>query len=78
MRLPPELLTAVDARAAERGSTRAATVRALLSEALAEEPPSGVDLAQLQRVLRMTPRERVQHAAAAANHLSRVRRAAHR
>lgn len=75
MRLPPELLAAVDAHAAQRGITRAATVRALLSEALREEPPSGVDVAQLQRMLRMTPRERVQHTAAAANQLRRFRAA---
>lgn len=70
------MLAAVDARAADVGASRAETIRTMLSEVLAAHASSGVDTAQPQRMLRMTPRQRVEHAAAAARQLPHLGAAA--
>lgn len=77
IRLPPDLLAEVDARAAAAGESRAAVVRQLLTGALGVprfgDVESGVDLAQIRRMLALTPRERIRHMAAVTNGIARFR-----
>ena len=78
VRLPADLLARVDARAAAGGGSRAAVVRQLLVAALVGWPreveaPDGIDRAQIQRMLALTPRERIRHMADVANGMIRLR-----
>ena len=83
VRLPPALLDAVDERARATGRSRAATVRTLLREALADGggiglEPSGVDLAQIRRSLARSPAERLRHNTVAVNRIRRLQRSGRR
>jgi metal-responsive CopG/Arc/MetJ family transcriptional regulator len=78
VRLPPDLLGRVDARAAAVGESRATVVRQLLTTALAGPPltgeeSDGVDRAQIRRMLALRPRERIRHMADVANGMIRMR-----
>lgn len=75
VRLPAELISRLDAAADAEGETRAATVRRLLEEGVAE---SGVDIAQIRRALALTPAARIREVAATANTFESIRNAARR
>lgn len=77
MRLPADVLARVDEEAAMHDETRAATMRRLLDSALASQagPDSGVDRAQIRRMLALSPLERIRHAADVANGVARIRSA---
>jgi hypothetical protein len=75
--LPLALLDAVDERARATERTRAATIRALLGEALADDAgspvgPSGVDVAQIRRSLARSPAERLRHNTVAVHRIRRL------
>lgn len=70
VRLPPDVLARVDERAMVSGTTRAATVRSLLEDALDD---SGVDTTQIRRALALSPGDRIRVAAAAANAMGAFR-----
>ncbi len=72
VRLSSQMLAAVDQRADRQGTTRAAALRSLLAAGLESSDPWGVDAAQLERMLSLTPGQRVRHAAAAAKQLRRI------
>lgn len=72
VRLPLELLDAVDRLSADAGTSRAATIRALL-EAAVRPSTEGVDRAQIRRMLAMEPRERIRHMAEVTRGLQRFR-----
>ncbi len=74
VRLPDEMVDALDDEAKERGMTRAELIRQRLFGGV----ESGVDLAQIQRQLAMTPAERVRHMAQAANAILAMRENARR
>ncbi len=83
VRLPPDLLAMVDARARSGGHSRAGTVRQLLVEALRATPPDatppdGIDRAQIRRMLALTPRDRIRHMADVVNAVRPFRGAARR
>lgn len=59
MRLTDELLTEVDARAADAGVSRAEAIRLLLGQALDARRDDGVDRAQIAGRLAMSPAERL-------------------
>jgi metal-responsive CopG/Arc/MetJ family transcriptional regulator len=63
VRLPPDVLEDVDRRARILGRSRASVIRSMLDHALqrAPEPDDGVDRAQIRRMLRLSPRERIEH-----------------
>jgi hypothetical protein len=72
VRLDGDLITALDQRAAARGTTRAKVLRDLIAKSV--DPGDGVDRSQIYRQLRMTPAERVAHMTAVANTLRQLRR----
>src|SRR5256885_11940878 len=76
VRFPADVLDAIDRRAAGRGQSRAAVIRALVSDALGER--SDVDRAQIRRMLAMSPADRIRHMTEVASNQSRLRGAARR
>jgi hypothetical protein len=82
VRLPPALLDAVEERARATGRSRAATIRALLTDGLTVEnarvEPSGVDVPQIRRSLARSPAERLRHNTVAVNRIRRLHRSARR
>ena len=76
VRLPAELLTLIDGRAAANARSRAATIRDLLTQALYSGRDDGVDRGQIRRMLAMTPAERVRQMTEVANAQTHLRRRA--
>ena len=76
VRLPQGLLRLVDDRAATGGQSRAETIRSLLIEALRDPTDDGVDRAQIERMLRLTPAERIRRMTDVVNAQRRLRGAA--
>jgi hypothetical protein len=72
------LLERIDREAQSRGESRAQAMRRLLDAGLVAPVPDGVDRAQIQRMLAMSPRERVRHMADVANRMARYRDRARR
>lgn len=64
MRLDPRVVKRLDRLASLRNTTRAGIVRDIVSRA---DLDLGVDRTQIQRMLRLTPAERVEHMADASN-----------
>ena len=60
VRLPDDLLSAVDARAEAAGTSRAEAVRLLLRRGLALATDLGVDRTQIAHRLRLSPAERLE------------------
>ena len=73
VRLPDELLREVDRVATEQDMSRARAIRGLLADALFIAGNDGIDRAQIQRMLAMTPRERIQQLATVVNAQSPLR-----
>ncbi len=73
MRLPVEAIEFLDRRADRRGTTRAQMLRTIVAEAMSPADASGVDRAQIQRQLRMSPAQRVAHMTDVANRMRRLR-----
>ena len=59
VRLPAPLIAVLDDRATRIGASRAQVIRSILQTAMDPAGPDGVDRAQIRRMLRMTPAERV-------------------
>lgn len=78
VRLPPDVLVLLDRRAERAGITRAQVMRDILRAAVDSSSSDGVDRAQIQRMLRLTPAERVQHMAQVAESLSSIKGIARR
>jgi metal-responsive CopG/Arc/MetJ family transcriptional regulator len=80
VRLPQDLLDDIDLRARILGRSRASVIRSILDHALGRtpEPDDGVDRAQIRRMLRLSPRERLDHMAHVASQQRRVRGRAHK
>jgi metal-responsive CopG/Arc/MetJ family transcriptional regulator len=75
IRLPQEVLDDIDRRARILGRSRASVVRSLLDQALGRSPEldDGVDRAQIRRMRRLSPRERIDHMAEVADQQRRAR-----
>jgi hypothetical protein len=75
VRLPPDVLDDIDRRARILGRSRASVIRSMLDHALrrAPEPDDGVDRAQIRRMLRLSPGERIDHMAHVAAQQRRAR-----
>jgi hypothetical protein len=74
VRLPASTLAEIDQRAQRAGASRAQLIRDLLAQALAAVPTGdGVDRAQIQRMLRLTPAERVAHMVAVQRRMAALR-----
>jgi len=75
VRLPQDLLDDIDLRARILGRSRASVIRSMLDYTLrrAPEPDDGVDRAQIRRMLRLSPRERLDHMAHVAAQQRRAR-----
>jgi predicted DNA-binding protein len=71
-RLPEPLLAALDDRAAAAGLTRAEVLRSIVEQSL-RASDDGVDLAQIDARLALTPSERVRRMALDARRLSAIR-----
>lgn len=72
MRVPSDLLERIDDEAERSGASRASTIRRLLVTSL-DGNDSGVDIAQIQRALARTPRERVRSMVATEHVMAQVR-----
>jgi hypothetical protein len=79
VRLPADLLGAIDRHASLAGLSRAAAIRALLRQVVrADQDDPGVDRAQIRRMLELTPAERVRRASRVERELRALRGAVHR
>ena len=82
VRLPPDVLEDIDRRARLLGRSRASIIRSLLEAALgrtdADAGDDGVDRAQIQRMLALSPPERLRHMREVATQLRRVQGKARR
>lgn len=63
VRLPDQMLTELDRRAAAASVSRAEAIRLLLDQALFTNPDDGVDRTQIAHRLALTPAERVRRMA---------------
>ncbi len=71
-RMPEEMLTVLDARAASAGISRAETLRVIVEEAL-RSTDGGVDRTQIDARLALTPAERVRTMTRDARRLQAIR-----
>lgn len=79
VRLPPDILALVVARAEAEGESRAEAIRRLLAQGLGhEQRPDGIDRSQIRRMLALSPRDRIRHVAGVVNASARLRGAARR
>lgn len=73
VRLAPHLIAFLDRRATTRGVSRAQVIREIVADATDPAAADGVDRTQIQRMLRMTPAERLAHMTDVANGLLPLR-----
>jgi hypothetical protein len=73
VRLPPETIAEIDHLAERAGSTRAQAIRDLIAHAMATPEYDGVDRAQIQRMIRLSPAERLTHMLEVVNQLAPLR-----
>ena len=80
VRLPADVLDEIDRRARLLGRSRASVIRSLLQAALGrtDARDDGVDRAQIQRMLALSPLERLRHMRGVAAQQQRIRGMARR